>query len=239
MSRLAVFVLGVVVSAGAAAQDARPDFSGLWFPASPGGFARPPDPLPYTEGAQRLVEQYLQEFALDDDPGLHCVKPGLLRALWGAAFTVDVFHRDHDLTIYWEGYEMYRKIYMADQNPPPAPPIHTVLGHSLAHWEGDTLVIETTHLRPYPHMRRLANSSDARIVERMWLEEREVDGELRRFLVDEATLYDPKVYTEPIVLRAELTQRPGDRLLEYICAETLWDEYLLERGLTLPDLDAL
>jgi hypothetical protein len=29
------------------------------------------------------------------------------------------------------------------------------------------------------------------------------------------------------------------QLLEYTCTDALWDEYLTERGLTLPDLDAL
>jgi hypothetical protein len=28
-------------------------------------------------------------------------------------------------------------------------------------------------------------------------------------------------------------------LLEYTCTDTLWESYLLERGLTLPDVDAL
>ena len=29
------------------------------------------------------------------------------------------------------------------------------------------------------------------------------------------------------------------QLLEYTCTDALWDEYLTERGLTLPDMDAL
>ena len=52
-------------------------------------------------------------------------------------------------------------------------------------------------------------------------------------------LTDPKVYTTPIKITATLRNRPDLQLLEYTCTDALWDEYLAERGLTLPDMDAL
>ncbi|HEY8518601.1 MAG TPA: hypothetical protein VIN61_00865 [Gammaproteobacteria bacterium] len=215
----------------------RPDFSGLWFPA--GGARTTPNPLPFTPAAQKLREQYQREFTLDDDPGRYCIWPGMPRAVWGAPFTIEIFHRDHDLTIFWEGYGMYRKIYMAD-HAPPKPFVPTAMGYSVAHWEGDTLVIETTNLKPYPYMTRLATTSDAHVLERMHLEERRgEDGQTRKYLVDEITLTDPKMYTEPVRIRAEAVARPDLQLLEYTCTDTLWDEYLQERGLTVPDVDAL
>ena len=59
------------------------------------------------------------------------------------------------------------------------------------------------------------------------------------YLVDEITLTDPKMYTEPIQITAQAVERPDLQVLEYTCTDTLWDEYLQERGLTLPDVDAL
>jgi hypothetical protein len=220
----------------AQAPSGHPDFSGLYFPA---GFGRrTPDPLPFTDDAKKLLEQYQREFTLDDDPGRFCIWPGMPRAPWGAPFSIEIFHRPQDVTIYWEGYGMYRKIYMADHNPPEAL-VPSAMGHSIAHWEGDTLVIETTDLKPYPYMTRLPTTSDAHVVERMRLEEREEQGEMRKYLVDEITLTDPKLYTEPVRIRAEAVLRPDLQLLEYTCTDTLWDNYLIERGLTLPDVDAL
>ena len=160
------------------------------------------------------------------------------RAVWGAPFTVEIQQRPQDITIYWEGYGMYRKIYMADHNP-PKPVLASAMGHSVAHWEGETLVVETTNLKPYPYMTRMATSSDARVVERLHLEQREVKGEKQKFLVNELVVTDPKVYTEPIKITATLQARPDLALLEYTCTDTLWEEYLTQRGLTLPDLDAL
>jgi hypothetical protein len=234
---MTVFVAppGFAQSGGADGAD-RPDFSGLYFPA---GFARrTPNPPPYTAAAQALAEQYEAQFRTQDDPGRYCIWPGMPRAPWGAPFSVEVFQRDQDLTIYWEGYGMYRKVYMADHNPPEAL-LPSRMGHSIAHWEGDTLVIETTDLRPYPYMNRFATSSSAVVVERMRQEKREVDGQTKTFLIDDIVVTDPKLYTEPVLIHAEAELREDLQLLEYTCTDTLWENYLLENGLTLPDVDAL
>jgi hypothetical protein len=239
----ALAAAAVLLLADPAAVSAQPppepsarDFTGVYFPA---GFGRrTPNPLPYTAGAQALAAAYEQQFKIEDDPGLYCIWPGMPRAPWGAPFAIEIFHRPHDLTIFWEGYGMYRKVYMAGENA-PEPILPTAMGHSLARWEGDVLVIETTNLRPYPYMNRVPNTSDARVVERMWLEEREEDGEVRKYLIDEVTLTDPKLYTEPVRSRAEAVYRPDLQILEYTCSVSLWEAYLEERGLTLPDVDAL
>jgi hypothetical protein len=243
LARFAAGVAAVTLAAGASTIDvaeaqtasAHPDFSGLWFP---GRRTQTPSEAPYTAQAKALAEEYSAAFTLDDDPGRFCIWPGMPRAIWGAPFTVEIQQRPQDISIYWEGYGMYRKIYMADHNPPESL-LPAAMGHSIARWEGETLVVETTNLKPYPYMTRLATSSDARVVERMHLEEREANGQKTKHLVNEVTLTDPKVYTQPIQIRAELVLRPDLQLIEYTCTDTLWDEYLQERGLTLPDLDAL
>jgi hypothetical protein len=221
-------------TAPAAAQPQHPDFSGLWFPR---GRTQEPQRPEYTPAAQAAFEAYDKAFTLDDDPGRYCIWPGMPRAVWGAPFTVEIQQRPQDLTIYWEGYGMYRKIYMADHDP-PEPVLPSAMGHSIGRWEGDTLVVETTNLKPYPYMTRMATSSDAHVVERMHLEEREVDGAKAKFLVNELVVTDPKVYKTPIKITATLQLRPDLQLLEYTCTDTLWDEYLAERGLTLPDIDS-
>lgn len=239
-SLLVASLAALVAVPAASAQDVPEptahDFSGLYFPA---GFGRRrPDPLPFTPAAKALADRYEQEFELNDDPGRFCIWPGMPRAPWGAPFSIEVIHRPQDLTIYWEGYAQYRKVYMADHNPPEAI-LPSAMGHSIAHWEGDVLVIETDNLKPYPYMNRFPTTSAAHVTERMWLEEREQDGETKKFLIDEVTTVDPKLYTEPVVVRAEAQYRPDLQVLEYECSVTLWEEYLERRGLTLPDVDAL
>ena len=233
-------LLGLVLTAspGRAAEKGmgkHPDFSGLWFPS---GFGKQtPKKLPFTPEAQKQHDEYVKAFTSDDDPGRYCITPGMPRAIWGAPFAVEIFHRPQDMTIYWEGYNMYRKIYMAD-HPHPDPIIDTQMGYAVAHWDGDTLVVETDHLRQYPYMNRLATSDAAKIEERIHMEEREVNGEKHKFLVDQLTLTDPKVYTEPVHIEAQLMYRPDTQVLEYSCSDLLWDDYLQKRGLHLPDLDS-
>jgi len=222
-------------AAPVAAAPQHPDFSGLFFPA---GRQQDPQRPEYTPAAAAALAEYEKAFQLDDDPGRYCQWPGMPRASWGAPFTVEIQQRPQDITIYWEGYGMYRKIYMADHNPPEAI-LPSAMGHSIAHWEGDVLVVETTDLKQYPYMTRQATSSDAHVVERMRVEERDVDGQKVKFIVNELVLTDPKVYKTPIKITGTLRHRPDLQLLEYTCTDALWDEYLSERGLTLPDMDAL
>ena len=230
---VAAVALSLLASVGTAQEPKHPDFSGIWFPSG-----RPSPNPPMTPAAQKLREQYEAEFTLEDDPGRYCIWPGMPRAPWGAPFPIEIIHRAQDVTMYWEGYGMYRKIYMAEHAPPP-PPVPSAMGYSVAHWEGETLVVETTRLKPYPYMNRLATTSDAHVVERLWLEKREVNGDERTYLVDEIVLTDPKLYPEPVRFRAEAVARPDMQMLEYTCTDVLWEDYLEQRGLTLPDVDAL
>lgn len=232
----ALAATGLVSPRANAQPDDHPDLNGIYFPA---GFARrTPQELPYTPGAAAMAEYWEENFRTEDEPGRFCIWPGMPRAPWGAPFPVEIFHRDYDVTIYWEGYGMFRKIYMEDHNPPEAI-LPSAMGHSLAHWDGDTLVIETSHLKPYPYMSRFPTTSNARVTERMHLTEREVDGEMKKFLVDDITVVDPQLYTEPVKIHAEAQFRPDLNILEYTCSVTLWEQYLEDRGLTLPDIDAL
>jgi hypothetical protein len=232
-------LVGAIAVSGpglALAQTAHPDFSGLYFPFRER--SQTPRELPYTPAAQKLVEEYRAKFELDDDPGRYCIWPGMPRAIWGAPFTVEINQRAQDISMYWEGYGMYRKVYMADHNPPKQL-IPSAMGHSVAHWEGQTLVIETDNLKPYPYMTRMATSSAATVVERIRMEERDLPTGKAKVLVNEVTLTDPQVYTEPVKIMATLQLRPDLSLIEYTCTDTLWDEYLAGRGLELPDIDAL
>lgn len=226
----------VAFSLPAQTSDDHPDLNGIYFPA---GFARrTPQELPYQPGAAEMAEYWEENFRTEDEPGRFCIWPGMPRAPWGAPFPIEIFQRDYDVTIYWEGYGMFRKIYMADHNPPEAI-LPTAMGHSIAHWEDDTLVVETTHLKAYPYFSGLATSSEAHVMERIRLEERETNGEMAQYLINDITLTDPKVYTQPLLLHAEAVMRPDLFMLEYTCTNTIWEEYLDDRGLTLPDIDSL
>lgn len=104
-----------------------------------------------------------------------------------------------------------RVIPLRDQHSPEA--THPLFGDSIAHWEGDALVIETTNFSPYhawqDHPAFL--SEDAKVTERFT---RASDDEL----LYEFTVDDPAFYARP--WRGEMTwRRDAQRIYEFACHE--------------------
>jgi hypothetical protein len=108
-----------------------------------------------------------------------------------------------------------RRIYTDGRKHPTGDDLEpSYHGHSIGHWEGDTLVVETVGLRgdttidstSMPH-------SDALVVrERI----RRVDNQT---LQDEITLDDPKAMTRPWTVTRTYKLRPDWTIKEFICAE--------------------
>jgi hypothetical protein len=106
----------------------------------------------------------------------------------------------------------YRQIFM-DGRELPKDPDPAWMGYSVGHWDGDTLVVESTGYNErtwldngYPH------SENLRIVERI---RRNDFGHL----TIEATWSDPKIYEKPWTTKGTGTLTPDTELLEYVCAE--------------------
>ena len=209
------------------------DLNGLWFPA--GGPGQSPREFPFTPQAKKWSEDYLAKFKVVDDPGGWCVSPGLPRSIWGAPFPVEIAQNDNFITMFWEGYFQYRKIYI-EGKPRPEPILSTRMGYSVGHWEGDTLVVVTDHLREYPYMRRLPNTENAKITERITVENRtDAKGKVTRTLVNQMTLVDPQLYTQPMTVTGNLRWSPDTPIMEYSCSEEIYEKHLMEHGLQLPD----
>jgi hypothetical protein len=69
-------------------------------------------------------------------------------------------------------------------------------------------------------------SDEARIVERISVQTTD-DG--RRVLVDDITLTDPKIYTEPVVMRGVWLESPDTPIMEYICSQNIFDEHIANK----------
>jgi hypothetical protein len=226
----------LMLSAGTAY--AQPDLNGIWFPAGgPGG--RNTSEYPFNETAKKMFDDYVASFATEDDPGGWCVVPGLPRSIWGAPFAVEIIQKPEFIMMFWEGYYQYRKIYM-EGYPRPEPLIPTGMGYSVGHWEGDTLVIETSMLKEYPYMRRLPNTDTATTVERITVAERpNAQGVMTKYLDNSLTLTDERLYTAPYTVTGTLRWAPETQILEYSCSESIYDEHLQSKGLQLPDFSTL
>ncbi len=83
-------------------------------------------------------------------------------------------------------------------------------GDSRGHWEGDTLVVETTNFNSKTRL-RYGGSSNTRAVERF----KRVSNDLIDY---QYTITDPTVYTKPFTVAFPMPRR-DDRIFEYACHE--------------------
>lgn len=162
-----------------------------------------PKPVPFTAAGRALYEATEPWH----DPSLRCVAPGLPR-IFGAPYHADVVDAgDHYLMIYIE-HNTPRRIWMDGRTAPSDTP-PTPMGFSVGHWEGNVLVVETTHLSAsWLDGSGLPMSGEGtRIVERY------VPGDGGLTLDRTMTIYDP-YYTEPLVRQRYSARDDGIDLTE-------------------------
>lgn len=190
---------------------AEADFSGLWFPG--GGPGQNPREMPLTAFGKKLFDDYVAAFTVEDDPGGWCVSPGLPRSIWGAPFPVEIVQTDDFINMFWEGYFQYRKIYF-EGRPRPEPILHTRMGYSVGHWEGDTLVVETVGYNTAFWFERagLPHTESAKTTE--YFTRRDARTLDYRFVLD-----DPLTYDAPVEGRLKMNWRQ-EELFEYVCQQS-------------------
>jgi hypothetical protein len=76
-----------------------------------------------------------------------CEVPGLIYTMQGP-FPMKIHQGTEFVLIQLEYFDLLRVVYMDGRGHPPADAPHTKMGHSIGQWDGDTLVIDTTHLAP-------------------------------------------------------------------------------------------
>ena len=219
---LCAFMLPAVVYADAGSH---PDFSGLYMPSRDFSKVKgfPMKDLPYTDWARHYYDEFTSMYDPDrDQPAFLCVPPGMpVSMALAAPFPLEIIQRPHDITMFFEAYFQYRKIYLEGYDRPD-PVLPTNMGYSVGHWDGDTLVVETTNLAERTQGTTII-SDEARIEERMKLE---TDAKGNKSLVDHITLIDPKAYTRNIDMTGIWNWSPDTPILEYVCTNEIYQQYL-------------
>ena len=115
-------------------------------------------------------------------------------------------------------YEMIHdtRIITFDGRPQINPVHKQYMGSSRGRWEGDVLVVETTHLTDKTSVG--ANGNGSRHSDKMKLTEwfERVDPEMVLYKV---RVEDPEAYTAPFTLRMMFTTQPDYMTMEYSCLE--------------------
>jgi hypothetical protein len=149
---------------------------------------------------------------LERDPEVKCFLPGVPRVTY-LPYPFQILQGDREILMASEYAGTTRTIHMTEVSDSPAP---TWMGWSRGHWDGDTLVVESTDFNGETWFDRSGNfHSDALHVEERYTR---VGPD---HLMYEATITDPNVFTRPWTIRMPLYRRieEGKQLLEYKCVE--------------------
>ncbi|HJR68652.1 MAG TPA: hypothetical protein VKA43_01285 [Gammaproteobacteria bacterium] len=230
LARLGAAVLGLY-AAGAVMAAERPDFTGVWGNYRGPG-AGPPQrgaqaaPLPLKPEAKAKVDAY---HALVDSrgetPGGFCLGTGMPGSMLGSGgYPMEIVQHDDLIIVVFEAHAEIRRIYLGE--PAKEEDLFPDRnGYSLGRWDGDKLIVETTHLKEAVDQGRYPHSADAKIVEEYTLVTND-DG--TKVLTSKMTLTDPKFYTQTITAEKKWQFLPGVRLLPYECNEPTWEAHLDE-----------
>lgn len=74
-----------------------------------------------------------------------CAAPSIIYTEQGP-FPFEIHQTPTLIAFKYEYFDQVRLIHMDGREHPPADAPHSKVGHSVGHWEGDELVIDTTHL---------------------------------------------------------------------------------------------
>jgi hypothetical protein len=228
MLRLSAALLGACVATAALAAE-RPDFTGVWGNyRAPGAAApqrgAPQALLPLRAEAKAKVDAY---HALVDPrgetPGGFCLGTGMPGSMLGSGgYPMEIVQHDDLILVVFEAHAEIRRIYLGERaKEEDLFPDRN--GYSFGRWEGDKLIVETTHLKEAVDQGRYPHSDQAKIVEEYTLAVSE-DG--TKVLTSKMTMTDPVFYTQTITAEKKWQLQPGVRLLPYECNEPLWDEHL-------------
>ncbi len=221
--------------------DGKPDFTGTWNLAGGGGRAgaqdkakqAPPPPPPadgpplatfFNIGANFKDGLPLRPWAAEllaqrradndkDNPDAHCLPMGLMQFHLHPQ-PRKIIQTPKEIVIIYEANHGLRQIYTDGRTLPGGDPDPWWYGYSIGHWDGDTLVVETTGYRDdvWLDVWGTPMTSAAKTIERF---RRPNYGTMQ---ID-VTIDDPKAYTKPFTVRVNHRLSSDAELIEFICQD--------------------
>lgn len=200
----------VFVSAAAVAQGAAlPDFSGLWQLAEPRSELQPVNgtAVPLQPAARKRWQRNVKAMKAGKnsfDLTKRCLPAGLPRSML-ATLPFKIVQSQNMLAMLFDRNHFSRWVYIDREHFEPLGPSY--FGQSVARWEGQSLVIDTTDFKAETLLDEsgLPHSDNLHIIERITLT---ASGQLE----DRLTIDDPKTFSrqwETVLLYAKVS---GDRV---------------------------
>ena len=190
----------------------KPDFQGFWnIPYTPNLATNTPESaIPYTPTGLAAFKTHDSK----DDPTSTCQYPGVPRIMQ-SPYPVQFIQTPEYLVMVFEYMSLARAIPIGKEHPAIVDP--SFMGNSVAHWEGDTLVVDTIGLNDGTWLDTAGHqhSDQLHVIERF--------TRTPTTIVMNYDIIDPVMYSKPWNLERPLTPLkivPGrPELLEYACNE--------------------
>jgi hypothetical protein len=189
----AVVVTAMLMSISPAAFADTPNLEGFWWPARGAGGERMPELTSKLPADGATIRDLGTPSRTDGDFGdldvkpaaraeamawnpmdeetvsRVCKPPSIVYGMPGP-FPFEIYQSDTLIVFKLEYYDQVRVVFL-DGRPHPGDDFpHTTVGHSIGHWEDDTLVVDTTHLASSTMMANgLGHSDEVRLIERFRL----------------------------------------------------------------------
>jgi hypothetical protein len=183
--------------------DGKPDLSGLY---AAEGKVRLAGTVTLKPGAEAFR---VPPSADDLGSGVSCLPPGVPAATM-LPFPLEIVHTPDKLVIVYEAYHQFRLIPIGRGHADYLSPAY--MGHSVARWDGDTLVVDVRGFNDKTLVAGHRHTEDLRVTERY-----------RRTSFDtieyEALVEDPNVFAAPVRFAGTLTLHPEWEIGEYVCTE--------------------
>ena len=161
-----------------------------------------------TPAAQAAIRKWNPRDQLK--PENACRPPSIVYALQGP-FPIEIFQSDTLIVMKLEYYDLVRIIFL-DGRKPEADYPHSPTGFSSGHWEGSTLVVETTHLEAATITNNgLDHSQNIRVIEHFRLSP---DHEV---LMATQEYEDPTMFENRGVRFIAWRRQPGQHVYPYEC----------------------
>jgi len=194
--------------------DGHPDLGGdgVWLPERVPDLATRAGEIPLLDSAKLIFQQ---NGAAKNDPAARCLPPGVPRIMLTPRPFEIVQTANRILFVYEGGAHIWRQVW-TDGRDHPKDPNPNWLGHSIGHWDGDTLVADSVGFNDqtwlddagHPHSEQLHV-----------IESYTRTGPMT--MKYDVVIDDPSSYARSWKFSSSLSFRPGEKLAEDICLDKI------------------
>lgn len=229
----AVTPFGVAAAERVKALTTLPNWSGLWNPVGglifdpstadpkgnsaqqPGDRSHPPYNAEWEARYKAKLDSTLAGYF--SDPITNCLPHGMPRLMGGIPGPLEFVVTPEVTYIIWEQGPQVRRIYTDGRTHlPEEDRFDSWTGHSIGHWEGDTLVVDTVSMRGDTQYDRTGapHSNEVHLTERM----RRLDDNT---FENDMVIEDPVAFTAPWHVNRHYQRAPSDSIVSDVaCTET-------------------